>query len=221
EEYKRRLTVSEKNLKRACADSITALLRVLDGKDTYSAVHSCLVATYAWHFTGILNLPPEEREVIKNATLFHDLGKIGIPDGVLRKEGPLTQEEMALVRQHPKHSVSLIEGGRLLAQEAPIVLHHHERWDGQGYPDGLKGRDIPLGARILALADTYEAMTSARPYRKGSPPEAAFKILREESGHQFDPELVEPFIKAMKEFLSTTSRVYISQLNRTVAIASS
>ncbi|HHT9157117.1 MAG TPA: bifunctional diguanylate cyclase/phosphohydrolase [Candidatus Tripitaka californicus] len=221
EDYRRRLITTEKNLKRAYMDSTKALLRALESKDNYSAVHSCLVATYAWHFTGVLNLPPEEREVIKNASLLYDLGKISIPDAILMKKGTLTSDEFTLVKQHPYYGASVVKGIKFLEQEVPIILHHHERWDGQGYPDGLKGKDIPLGARILALADTYEAVTSARPYRKGRPPEEAFKILREESGRQFDPELVEPFIKAMKEFLSTTSRVYISQLNRTVAIASS
>ena len=221
EEYRRRLVTSEKNMKRAYMDSVKALLKALEAKDTYSAVHSCLVATYAWHFTGVLNLPAEEREVIKNAALLHDLGRLGVPEAILMKNGGLTNGETSLVRQHPDHSVSIIKGIRFLEHEESIILYHHERWDGHGYPGGLKGKAIPLGARILALADTYEAVTSARPYRKARPPEAAFKILREESGHQFDPELVEPFIKAMKEFLSTTSRVYISQLNRTVAIASS
>ncbi|HHT9155516.1 MAG TPA: diguanylate cyclase, partial [Candidatus Tripitaka sp. YC43] len=221
EEYRRRLVTSEKNMKRAYMDSVKTLLRALEAKDTYSAVHSCLVATYTWHFTGVLHLPAEEREVIKNAALLHDLGKLGVPEAILMKNGGLTNEEVSLVRQHPDYSVSIIKGIRFLEREETIILCHHERWDGHGYPGGLKGKDIPHGARILALADTYEAVTSDRPYRKGRPSEAAFKILREESGHQFDPELVEPFIKAMKEFLSTTSRVYISQLDRTVAIASS
>ncbi|MBI5125930.1 MAG: diguanylate cyclase [Planctomycetes bacterium] len=221
EEYRRRLVTSEKNMKRAYMDSVKTLLRALEAKDTYSAVHSCLVATYTWHFTGVLHLPAEEREVIKNAALLHDLGKLGISEAILMKNGGLTNEETSLVRQHPDNSVSIIKGIRFLEREETIILCHHERWDGHGYPGGLKGKDIPHGARILALADTYEAVTSDRPYRKGRPSEAAFKILREESGHQFDPELVEPFIKAMKEFLSTTSRVYISQLDRTVAIASS
>ena len=218
EDYRKRLITTEKNLKRAYMDSTKALLRALEGKDDYSAVHSCLVATYAWYFTGALNLPVEEREVIKNASLLYDLGKISIPDVILGKKGSLTSDEFSLVRQHPYYSASVVKGIKFLEQEVPIILHHHERWDGQGYPDGLKGKDIPHGARILALADPYEAVTSDRPYRKGRPSEAAFKILREESGRQFDPELVEPFIKAMKEFLSTTSRVYISQLDRTVAV---
>ncbi len=199
-------------------DSTGALLRALEGKDDYSAVHSCLVATYVWHFAGALHLSPEEREVIKNAALLHDLGKINIPDTILKKGEELTGEEIALVRQHPHFSASIIKGIKFLEQELPIVLYHHERWDGKGYPSGLKGSDIPPGARILGLADAYEAITSVRPFRKARPPEMAFKVLREESGHQFDPELVEPFIKSMREFLSATRRVYISQLDKVVEI---
>ncbi|MEK7241311.1 MAG: diguanylate cyclase, partial [Planctomycetota bacterium] len=130
EEYRRRLVTSEKNLKRAYMDSVKALLKTLDVKDTYSAVHSCLVATYAWHFTGVLNLPAEEREVIKNAALLHDLGKLGIPEAILMKNGGLTDDETSLVRQHSDYSVSVIKGIRFLEREETIILHHHERWDG-------------------------------------------------------------------------------------------
>ncbi|MFN3467125.1 MAG: diguanylate cyclase, partial [Candidatus Brocadiales bacterium] len=221
EDYQRRLATSEKNLKRAYMDNTKALLKALEGKDSYSAVHTCLVASYVWHFTGVLELPSAEREVIKNAALLYDLGKIGIPDAILAKKGTLTSEEFDLVRQHPYYSASIVKGIKFLEQEVPIILHHHERWDGYGYPDGLKGKDIPLGARVLALADAYEALTSHRPYRNARPPEEAFKVLQEESGHQFDPELVEPFIKAMKDFLYTTRRVYISQLDKVVEIAGS
>ena len=220
EDYQRRLATSEKNLKRAYMDNTNALLRALEGKDNYSAVHTCLVAAYVWHFTGALNLPSEEREVIKNAALLYDLGKISIPDAILTKKGTLTSEEFALVKQHPYYSASIVKGIKFLEQEVPIILHHHERWDGHGYPDGLKGKDIPLGARVLALTDAYEALTSHRPYRNARPPEEAFKVLQEESGHQFDPELVEPFIKAMRGFISTTRRVYISQLDKVVDVGS-
>lgn len=216
EDYKRRLATTEKNLKKAYMDSTTALLRALESKDVYTAVHSCLVATYVWHFSGTLKLTPEEREVIKNAALLHDLGKISIPGAILRKDSGLSSEEISLIRQHPHHGASLIKGIRFLEQEAPIILYHHERWDGQGYPGKLKEKDIPLGARILALPDAYEAITSPRPYQKARPPNVAFKLLREESGRQFDPELVEPFIKAMQDFLSVTRRVYISQLDKTI-----
>ncbi len=220
ENYRRRLTVLERNLKKVYMDSAGVLLRALEGKDDYTAVHSCLVATYVWHFSGFLDLAEERKEILRNAALLHDLGKICIPSAILRKGESLTPEETSFIEQHPHYSASIIKGVKILELEMPIILYHHERWDGSGYPARLKGKGIPLGARILALADVYESLTSPRPYRKAYLPEEAFKVLQEGTARQFDPELVESFIKAMRKFHSTTKRVFISHLDKVVEIGS-
>lgn len=219
EHYRRRFLSTAENVKRSYMETATALVKTLEAKDGYSATHSYMVATYAVKFAGELKLPPEEVEVIKNSAILHDVGKIAIPDAILKKDGPLTEEEYNIVKMHPQQSVRILEGIRFLERELPIILHHHEWYNGQGYPDGLKGEEIPLGARMLAMCDAYEAMTSERPYHKNLTHKEGLEQIRKEAGGRFDPHLVEPFIGAIERLMATTRRIYIPQLNKVVDIA--
>jgi HD-GYP domain-containing protein (c-di-GMP phosphodiesterase class II) len=131
---------------------------------------------------------------VSTAALLHDIGKIGIPDKVLNKKGKLNEEDWKAIKAHPKLGATIISNIPHLAPCVNSILHHHERWDGGGYPEGLKGEEIPIEARILAIADTFEAMTSARSYRPALSLEKIVKELRQGAGLQFDPKLVEVFI---------------------------
>lgn len=184
----------------AVEDMVKSLVWVLEARDPHTALHSERVAVIALDLAKELGLPPEVRNLLLRAAKLHDLGKVGVPDAALLKEGALTPEEWERMRLHPEL------GWRLLAPledhlgpvVRDVVLHHHERWDGSGYPRGLKGEEIPLLARILAVADAYEAMTADRPYRRAlSPEEAALRIQRG-AGSQFDPEVVEAFLRALR-----------------------
>ncbi|OYT70908.1 MAG: hypothetical protein CFK49_11555 [Armatimonadetes bacterium JP3_11] len=148
-----------------------------------------------------LKLSSEELNDIERGALLHDIGKIGVPDSILYKPGPLTPEEWEIMKQHPVIGYRMCMKVDELRSAAPIVLHHHERWDGGGYPYGLAGEAIPLGARIFAIADTLDAMTSDRPYRKAlSFAEAREEIIRC-AGKQFDPEMVKLFLEIPEEEL--------------------
>ncbi|MDM7461223.1 MAG: response regulator [bacterium] len=179
--------------------TLDALLAALDTRDTETEGHSERVAAYTMAMARRLNLPPRELTDIERGALLHDIGKIGVPDSILYKPEPLTPEEWEIMRQHPVIGYRMCMKVDALRPAAPIVLHHHERWDGQGYPYGLAGEAIPLGARIFAIADTLDAMTSDRPYRQAR----SFAEAREEivrcSGTQFDPEMVKLFLEIPEE----------------------
>jgi putative nucleotidyltransferase with HDIG domain len=179
-------------------DSIYALATALDERDPYTKNHSDKVTQYAMTIAFLLGLPLEEQREIKTAGMLHDIGKIGIPDAILLKPGGLTREEFDVIRSHPVRGARIIHNIETLRGIIPIVEHHHERWDGRGYAGGLAGKDIPLGARILAIADSYDAMTSDRTYRQKMPHEQALAELRRCAGSQFDPELVKVFIAAFQ-----------------------
>jgi HD-GYP domain-containing protein (c-di-GMP phosphodiesterase class II) len=139
-------------------------------------------------------MPADDATTILAAARVHDIGKIGLPDTVLMKEGPLTEDEYQVMQTHSKKGADLLAGYPHLEGVARIVLHHHERWDGQGYPHGLAGQHIPLGSRIIAVADSFDAMTSNRPYRAAMQKSAAIDILLRGSGEQWDPVVVQAFI---------------------------
>ena len=138
-------------------------------------------------------MPDRDVELIETAGKLHDIGKIGIPEEILNKPGRLTDEEFGVIKEHPEIGEQILKPLDFLAETWPIVRHHHERWDGKGYPDGLSADAIPRSAAILSIVDSYDAMTSTRPYREGMPKERALEILRDGAGVQWDPALVERF----------------------------
>jgi putative two-component system response regulator len=159
----------------------------------YTKRHVEAVNAYAQAIALELEWDGDQLEALEFGAILHDVGKIGVPERVLAKTGPLDESEWAEMRMHPIYGVHMIEGNPYLEPAVPLVLHHHERWDGAGYPEGLTGEDIPLGARLLAVADTFHAMTSDRPYRPAKSQEDAFQEILLESGRQFDPEMVAAF----------------------------
>ena len=173
----------------------TSLAGAIDAKDPYTKDHSTSVSRYSAALARAINLPEAEIERIKLGALLHDVGKIGIPETVLKKEGPLSDEEWKIMKQHPSIGAEkVLMPNASLRDLIPIVKYHHERIDGKGYPEGLKNGDIPLAAKIVAIADTYHALTSDRPYRKGMNIEKAISILEEGAGTQWDADLVRTFI---------------------------
>jgi len=182
-----------------CEMAVKTILRALDCKDHYTYGHSMRVAYYSLTLGKSLGLSDEELYELELAALCHDVGKIAVPDDVLMKPARLTEEEFLKMKVHPTKSAEILQDFDYLDHIAFIAKHHHERYDGRGYPDGMKGEEIPVFSRIILIADTFDAMTSTRPYRKGLPYEVAFAELEEFSGSQFDPELVKYFISGMKE----------------------
>jgi diguanylate cyclase (GGDEF)-like protein/putative nucleotidyltransferase with HDIG domain len=166
----------------------------VEAKDPYTYGHSKKVNIYAVALAEKIGLSPDEVSVLSAAALLHDIGKVGIPDRVLNKKGKLTKEDWEAIKAHPRLGANIIGNIPKLAAAVNSILYHHERWDGTGYPQGLKGEEIPLEARILALVDSFEAMTSARPYRPALSLEEVIAELRQGAGLQFDPKLVEVFI---------------------------
>lgn len=180
-------------LTRAYVEFVGSLAQALDARDSYTAGHSRRVSDYACTIAGTLDLGPEDLETIRIGALLHDLGKIGISDLVLQKPGRLTPEENEVIRQHPVIGRRILEDVHGFEPYLPIIELHHENWDGTGYPHGLKGEAIPLHARIVKVADAYDAMTSDRPYRRGMAHSDAIAILRRVSGSETDPAVVEAF----------------------------
>ncbi len=218
EYYKTKLSSAANSLKRTYMETTMSLLKHLEGKSGFTATNCHLVAIYASHLANDLGLPSEEVEIIKNASILHDIGIVPIPNQILSKPAALTEKEYAVIKTHPEQAARMLDGVGFLQQEIPLIMHHHEWYNGNGYPKGLKGEEIPLGARIIAICDAFEALTSPRPYRPNTSAERAFDVLRQKAGTQFDPNLVEPFIKCMKELLSTSNRLFIPHLNKTVEI---
>ncbi|MFH1003594.1 MAG: diguanylate cyclase, partial [Chloroflexota bacterium] len=176
--------------------TIYALAATVDAKDYYTYGHSKKVSKYAVEVAEALGYSPEQRDNIRAAALMHDIGKIGISDQLLQKREPLTHGDWEKIRSHPNIGVSILKHVDSLSSCLPVVQYHHERYDGQGYPTGLKGDNIPLDARIIAVADSYDAMTSKRPYRTGKMThEQALEELKQCAGTQFDPMIVDIFVR--------------------------
>jgi len=161
--------------------------------------HSVNVTRYAVAIAEVMGLDPEEAATIRRAAVLHDIGKIGVSDAILHKNGPLTAEERRLMEEHVLISVRMLEQLHFLDREIALVRHHHERWDGHGYPDGLQGEAIPRGARILAVADALDAVVSDRVYRGGGTVMDAIRTLQEEAGRQFDPAVVDALVRWVVE----------------------
>lgn len=173
--------------------TLDALSNALDLRDKETEGHSRRVVEYTARMAQELGVPKGEITVMRRGALIHDIGKIGVPDAVLLKPGKLTPEEREVIEKHPQAGYDMLVDIPYLQNEIEIVLGHQERWDGEGYPRGQKGEEIDLGARIFMIADTFDALTSDRVYRKGCTYEKARSIIEEESGKQFDPKAVEAF----------------------------
>ena len=182
------------NLQTETDHALVLLADTVDKRDEYTYAHSQRVAVYAGEIARALDLPRKEIDLIVSAARVHDLGKIATDNRILYKQASLTEEERKAIIAHPADGSELAGQFSMYRKGRDYIRHHHERWDGRGYPDGLAGTQIPLGARVITVADAYDAMTSDRPYRKALSSEIALAELRRGAGRQFDPDLVEAFI---------------------------
>lgn len=186
-------------LEQSYLSMMVALSCVVEARDLYTDKHMKDIAEYSVDIANKMGLAEDEVENIRKAALLHDLGKISIPDHILMKPGKLSEEEIEIIKKHPENGAKIIEPVEPLKNARAIIKHHQECYDGSGYPDGLKGEMIPLGARIIAVADAFGAMTTDRPYRKALTIEEAVKEIKRCSGTQFDPDIVKIFISLLKE----------------------
>jgi putative nucleotidyltransferase with HDIG domain len=180
-------------------ETIRALMVALDARDPYTAGHSQRVAEYTLAIAERIGHDEEQRQILEYAALLHDIGKVGCDERAWRKPGKLDDGEAAEMRKHVFIAGQIFKAIRFLAPAASWAYHHHERWDGRGYPDGLKEEDIPLPARILLVADAYDAMTSNRPYRASMKWTEAIAELEKNSGSQFDPVIVKVWVELVRQ----------------------
>jgi putative two-component system response regulator len=174
--------------------AIYSLARVIEAKDTYRQHHSERLVGLATGLARALELPEEDVEALRIGATLHDIGTVGVRESILQKRGSLTDQEYDEIKRHPLIGEQLCAALRCADEIAPLVRYHQERWDGQGYPDGLRGEQIPLLARVMAVADAYAALTSDRPYRAAMSPEEAVRVMEEGAGTQWDPTLVRVFV---------------------------
>lgn len=194
-DQKAEIEVAYKELSNSYKNTILALSKAVDARDTYTAGHSERVAEISLLIGKKLKLSEEELKKLEYAALFHDIGKIGIPDSILLKNGRLTDEEFEVIKKHPEMGVNILGSISFLEDILPIIKHHHEKYIGKGYPDNLSGNEIPLDARIIAVADTYDAMTSDRPYRKKLSHRTAVDDIMNNKGTQFEERIVDAFME--------------------------
>jgi HD-GYP domain-containing protein (c-di-GMP phosphodiesterase class II) len=182
---------------------ICALNQLLDLKDLNTGVHSTRLAEWAVRIGRDLGLDDDCLRDLEVAAILHDIGKIGTPDAILKKPGKLTDEEYAVIKKHPEYGWAVLKAVPGFERVSLFVLHHHESYDGKGYPAGLSGDEIPIGSRIVSVMDSFDAMISSRPYRKGLPLEEAIRRLQAGSGTQFDPVVARHFIAMASEEATT------------------
>lgn len=197
----------EEQVRRIQGSIVCGLNQLLDLRDLSTGTHSTRLAEWAVRLAVDFGLDEDYQRNIEVACLLHDIGKIGVPDAILHKEGPLTPEERQWMNRHPEYGwaiLRLLPGFELASL---FALHHHERFDGKGYPGGLHGDGIPLGARIVTIVDAFDAMVSDRCYRKGLGLEEAVRRLLMDSGTQFDPQIVKPFVELARADFSQVSRI--------------
>lgn len=194
----RELKQLEQRIRDVTFSTLCALAQLLDLKDPTTGVHSSRLVSWAVTVGKLLGLSAEETRQVEIAAVLHDIGKVGIPDEILKKPARLTPEERNVMRKHPEYGWAVIKNIPGCEIASLLILHHHEMWDGNGYPAGLKGTAIPLGARIIAITDAFDAMTTDRCYRKGSSSENALATLTQFAGTQFDPDLVLAFLELFR-----------------------
>jgi putative nucleotidyltransferase with HDIG domain len=187
------------SLEGAYRSTLKALTAALETRDSETHGHSERVVTYSLRLGREYGLTPEEMKALEFGALLHDIGKIGVPDSILRKPAKLTEEEWVRMREHPLHGQQILRGIEFLQGASRVVAQHHEQWNGTGYPLGLRAEEIDICARIFSVADTFDAITSDRVYRRAKPYEAAAKELDDWAGRQFDPKVVEAFHRVPKE----------------------
>ena len=197
----------EEQVKQCQTGVMLALNMMLDLKDLKTGLHATRLAEWAVRVAEHLGVGPQELRDLEFASLLHDIGKIGVPDDVLLKPGRLTPEELAVVRKHPEYGWAILRNVPGFERASLLVLHHHERFDGNGYPAGLRGDEIPIGARIVAVVDAFDAMLSSRSYRQGLPLEEAVHRLRNGVGTQFDPRIVTHFVNLVTKLLPELSQI--------------
>lgn len=192
-------------LERFTVNIVCSLVNAIETKDTYFQGHSKRVHRYAMQMARHLNMPAEEMEALKWAAVLHDIGKIGIPERILCKPGKLTEKELDLIKQHPMKGRTILEPIRQLRPSMDAIAYHHENYNGTGYPEGLKAEAIPLTARIIAVADTFDALTSQRSYREPKAPRQALQVMEQVAGTRLDPHLVKVFKTSCRQFINPPS----------------
>lgn len=193
-------------------ESLQAMSSALDSRDNETQGHSLRVTAYSWLLARQMGIKGEELEMLYRGALLHDVGKIGIPDAILRKEGPLDEMEWAIMRTHVNMGVKMLAHIDFLRPALEVIRCHHERWDGLGYPEGLRGEEIPMSARIFAVCDTYDAITSDRPYRASKSHETAVAELSRFAGSQFCPAVVEAFLQLPKDTLERVRELSLQDI---------
>jgi HD-GYP domain-containing protein (c-di-GMP phosphodiesterase class II) len=188
----------DEELKSSYVNSVHALVKAIEEKDPYTRGHSEAVAVMVEVIARVMGLSEVEIEYLRFGSILHDVGKIGIPESIVRSPKPLTKAEFKIIRLHPEKGEEILKPISFIRNHLSLIRNHHERFDGKGYPDGLRGEDIPLGAQMVAVADAFDAMTSSRPYRKGLPFDRAAKEIAMNSGTQFSPRITEAFMQALE-----------------------
>ncbi|MBN2313503.1 MAG: diguanylate cyclase [Sedimentisphaerales bacterium] len=196
---KRRIAGLSEQAEQMFMQSIWGLVQALEAKSPYAKKHSENVMYYVTGIAQTMNISPRQIEILRRAAMIHDIGKIGVPDAILCKPGKLTPHERAIIEQHPLIGVRILEKMSFLEDEITIVRSHHEKWNGQGYPDGLSNTAIPFGARLMAVADSFDALTATRPYHHSRSLDEAIGILTDSSGYDFDPEIVKAMVSWTEE----------------------
>lgn len=206
-EINSKLQDTYEQLEKSYMESIEVLRQTVDAKDPYTRGHSDRVSEYSVLIGKYMGLDEESIKTLRVGGLFHDIGKIGVPDHILLKPGKLTDDEYSEIKNHPSIGAHILSTATIFSNLIPIVKHHHERYDGRGYPSRLAGNAIPFLARIAAVADTYDAMTSKRPYRDALPLDVVIEEIRKNSGTQFDPEIAHVFLDLLENHYDEIEKI--------------
>lgn len=201
------LSDTYEKLERAYLESIQTLRYTVEAKDTYTRGHSDRVSEFSVLIGNHLNLPDADINTLRIGGLFHDIGKIGVPDSILQKEAKLTDDEYSQIKQHPNIGIHILSHAKIFRNILPIVEHHHEKYDGSGYPGRLTGQDIPYLARITAIADSFDAMSSRRSYRDSLPMDVIIGEFKRCKGSQFDPELTDVFLDILENHFDEIQKI--------------